>query len=565
MDQQAQPQAQLRQQQQQGRMSTHSSSNGDGDGDDLDRQMLRHLMARYSEKELARLILEERASPASHNDAASIMTSSTYSSIKSEDAHSMFDAASIRTFSTDNSSTRGSILSNISNVSARTAKLLGRKHHINRGVTSIPSIENGDWDDNDTTNGDAASISSASKQKSSFMCAFCKEENIQKTCTRKNDLKRHIEDFHNMNAQWTCKVRGCNMVFDWQTAYKTHLKQAHQGSRSSVDEAKVELCPQTVFACGFEHCSQVFEAPSDADATATFKDYVGHVVKHFDEGANSGEWTYSARIRNLLRQSGVLRAWTNSVSEAERNALEWHPQSSYILRRRLETRHIGDLQLLIHYALALGRDAANPPQLREDFKMPVRQECSMPIHGHKNRLHGGSVPGPEPEFQFKISRAADPNMSAFIASQRKIHVPRAPVRSGRSARPPTMTMARQSASQMNVPQYGHFHGPPPSSMFPPHHMHQQHQQHPHHQPFAMMSSPEQGGGIIADDLRNLRSMADTIPGHDIEMGDSTMMDTYIGPSADFNGGFSHALQNDDSPMPGQQQHAFGAYDGANHY
>jgi hypothetical protein len=498
------------------------------------------------------------------NDAASVMTSSTYSSVKSEDAPSMFDAASIRTFSTDNSSTRASI---ISNVSARTAKLLGRRHHPARGITSVPSIETGDWDDDGTTNGDAASISSASKQKSSFMCAFCKEENIQKTCTRKNDLKRHIEDFHNMNAQWTCKVRGCNMVFDWQTAYKTHLKQAHQGSRSSVDEAKVDLCPQTVFACGFEHCVQVFEAPSDGDAVTTFKDYVGHVVKHFDEGASGGEWTYSGRIRNLLRQSGVMRAWNNSISEPERSNLDWHPQTSVILRRRLETRHIGDLQLLIHYALALGKDAANPPQFREDFKMPVRHECTMPIQGHKNRLHGAPVAAPEPEFQFKISRAADPSMSAYLASQRKMVVPRAPVRSGRSARPPGMTVSRQSTSHITMPQYGHFHGAQQPSMFQaqqmPHHQ-QQHQAQ--HQPFAMMSPPEEGGGIIADDLRNLRSMADTIPGNDIEMGDSNMMDnSYMTTSPDFHGGYSQALHSDDASLPGQQQHAFGAYDGTHPY
>lgn len=473
----------------------------------------------------------------------------------------MFDAASIRTFSTDNSSTRGSI---ISNVSARTAKLLGRRHHPSRGVTSVPSIEQ-DWDDNDTTNGDAASISSASKQKSSFMCAFCKEENIQKTCTRKNDLKRHIEDFHNMNAQWTCKVRGCNMVFDWQTAYKTHLKQAHQGSRSSVDEAKVDLCPQTVFACGFEQCSEVFEASSDADAASTFKDYVGHVVKHFDEGANSGEWTYSARIRNLLRQSGVIRAWTNSVPEPERSKLDWRPQSSVVLRRRLETRHIGDLQMLVHYALALGRDSANPPQLGENFKMPVRHECTMPIPGHKNRLHGAPVAAPEPEFQFKISRAADPTMSAYLASQRKMVVPRAPPRAGRSARPPTMTMSRQSTSHMNMSQYGHFHQSP--SIFSPQQMHHHQQHHPHqHQPFAMMSPPEEGGGIIADDLRNLRSMADPMPGNDIEMGDSDMLNApYMSASPDFHGGYSQALHSDDGSMSGQQSHAFGAYHGSSHY
>ena len=499
------------------------------------------------------------------------MTSSTFSSVKSEDAPSMFDSASIRTFSTDNSSTRASI---ISNVSARTAKLLGRRNHTNRAATSIPSIETGDsanWDDDATTN-DGASISSASKQKGSFMCAFCKEENIQKTCTRKNDLKRHMEDFHNMNAQWSCKVRGCGMVFDWQTAYKTHLKQVHQGSRSSVDEAKVDLCPQTVFACGFENCPQVFEAPSDADAATTFKDYVGHVVKHFDEGASSGEWTYSTRMRNLLRQSGVMRAWNNTIAEVERNKLEWRPQSSVVLRRRLETRHIGDLKLLIHYAIALGSDPTNLPKFREDFKMPVRHDCTMPIQGHKHRLHGAPTV-PEPEFQFKISRAADPNLQAYLASQRKIMVPRAPPRSGRSARPHGMTMHRQPAAHLSAPQYNYNHSNAAASMFHPqqmqHHQPQHPHQHPQHQPFAMMAPPEEGGGIIADDLRNLRSMADTMPNADIEMGDSNMLDaTYMDPQQDYSGGFTQALHSSpgDSSIPAQQQHhAFGAYDGSQAY
>lgn len=64
MEQQAQQQTQPQQQQSLSSASSiQSIPNGNGDAS-LDRQMLRHLMARYSEQELARLILEERASPA---------------------------------------------------------------------------------------------------------------------------------------------------------------------------------------------------------------------------------------------------------------------------------------------------------------------------------------------------------------------------------------------------------------------------------------------------------------------------------------------------------------------
>ena len=134
--------------------------------------------------------------------------------------------ASVRIYSSDNSSLRGSI---ISNVSARTAKLLGRK-------APRPSITH----EEETSPASNESTTPAPKQKGSFTCGFCREEDIQKTCTRKNDLKRHIEDFHNTNAQWFCRQKGCDMVFDWQTAYKTHLKQAHGGSRMSLDEAKIK-------------------------------------------------------------------------------------------------------------------------------------------------------------------------------------------------------------------------------------------------------------------------------------------------------------------------------------
>ncbi|KLP07912.1 Uncharacterized protein Y057_224 [Fusarium fujikuroi] len=330
----------------------------------LDRQLIRHLMQRYGRDGIAQLINEEaNSSSISINDGASVVTSSTFSSVKSEETPSIFDKASIRTFSSDNSSTRGSI---ISNVSARTAKLLGRKQ------AARPSITH----EEETSPASNESSTPAPKQKGSFTCGFCREEGIQKTCTRKNDLKRHIEDFHNTNAQWFCRQKGCDMVFDWQTAYKTHLKQAHGGSRMALDEAKVNLCPQTVFACGFENCSQVFESPNDDEADTIFKEFVAHVVKHFDEGSNSGEWTYSARIRNLLRQSGLVRAWQGtSWGEDERSQLQWHPQSSGILRKRLETRHLGDLQLLVQYAIALGTEPSSIKEYREDFINPLKDQC----------------------------------------------------------------------------------------------------------------------------------------------------------------------------------------------
>lgn len=85
-----------------------------------------------------------------------------------------------------------------------------------------------------------------------YACGFCGEIGIPKTCTRRNDLRRHIDQFHNTNAQWLCQHRGCRMAFDWQTAYQIHLRNEHGGSQMRMDEAKAVLCPQTVFACGHQ-------------------------------------------------------------------------------------------------------------------------------------------------------------------------------------------------------------------------------------------------------------------------------------------------------------------------
>jgi hypothetical protein len=532
-----------------------------------------------------------------------VYTNSTYSSVKSDDTPSLFDSSSSVRTSSDTSSARGSILSN---VSARTAKLLGRKSHTaNNGITtpqsispnsastSLSNLASSATPQGDVDNTDAASIvtTSSAKQKGTFMCGFCKEEGVQKTCTRKNDLKRHIEDFHNMNAQWHCHQRGCGKVFDWQTVYKTHLKIVHGGSRMALDEARVDLCPQTVFACGFDNCIQVFESQSDADAASTFKEFVAHVVKHLDEGSNSGDWTYSTRIRNLMRQSGTLGAWSNSSwPETERNRLTWHPQTSGTLRKRLETRHLGDLRMLIQYAIALGSDPSGVPEVPESLKLPVKGECHMHIPGHEARIHiqqqqqhpppspaqrqppsqviQQQTPEPDP-YHFRISRGngANPQLANFYA-QRRMATTRPPVRSGRSARPPTHGHGQRMPGNSMAPQG--FQQPAAPSMYDPMGYYNpqaaQQMQHQQQQQYPVMTAAD--GGIIADDLRSLRSMASSnASSADIDMSDAQMLDSptsYMGPPQQgFDVYGANGLQSPDGIKMEQTQ--FGGYDAQNGY
>lgn len=538
-------------------------------------------------------------------ETASILTNSTYSSAKSEDAVSVFDSgSSIRAFS-DTSSARGSI---ISNVSARTAKFLSRKSSTSalsaRGRDK-PQMQSSDslngsssqWDVSDaasTHSAEIASLNGAAKQKGTFMCGFCKEEGILKTCTRKNDLKRHIEDFHNMNAQWFCQHRGCKLVFDWPTVYKSHLKHAHGGSRTNLDDAKVALCPQTVFACGFENCIQVFESPSDSDAATIFKEYVAHVVKHLDEGSNSGDWAYSTRIRNLMRQSGILRAWQNSAwPENERNHLTWLPQNSGRLRKRLETRHLGDAQMLVQYAITLAQNPNSSKQeIHQNFPVPLQDDCRMQINGHKIRIQGSHPPiqTPQPHqapqapqapeadpFQFRISRGQNPQLANYLAHQRRVFTPRAPVRAGRSARPPMHTVPPTSHNYHQTPPQP---PPPAPNMFDPSNFYSQPTtDHQHAQPSAAQQQQQQqytmmaptDSGIIADDIRSLRSMASSNPSTDIDMGDAQMMDSgYL--SQNFSPTYAAGMQPSASmdvagsgDIKMEQPNHYGAYGSQNGY
>ena len=315
----------------------------------------------------------------------------------------------------------------------------------------------------------------------------------------------------------------------------------------SLDDAKVYLCPQTVFACGFDNCQQVFEAPGDNEAPSTFKEYVGHIVKHFDEGSDSGQWSYTTRMKNLLRQSGVISAWaTSSWVDAVRDKLKWHPQSSHILRKRLETKHIGDLQLMIQYAVTLGSDQSNVQGFRDEFITPIRGQCQMSVLGHKYQpppvMSTPTIPERDP-FQFKISRGSNPELAAYLASQRRVYVPRTPVRSGRSARAPPHGVGTRSHFQTSPmsSQYS-FHSTQSAPLFETQsqrHQHvqqpqkmqqqqqqQQHPQHAQHQPQHQqhMMMAQVNNDMMAEDVRAFRSMQDEAPESDMDMGDAQMLD-----------------------------------------
>ncbi|KAK4115928.1 hypothetical protein N656DRAFT_775926 [Canariomyces notabilis] len=218
-------------------------------------------------------------------------------------------------------------------------------------------------------------------KKERVACPFCSEANMSKSFSRKTDLKRHLEDYHGTNAQWLCLENGCGMSFDWEAARKSHVKQAHSNMRYSPKEAFIQLCPQLVFACGFTTCTRVFEATSAQDAGQVAKDYFRHVINHFNDKASDRTWSYSTRIRNLLRQNGVELYWKGRKRKRDgkegHKTLEWQPHTSGVLRVMLETRHLPNVPLIVEWAVTLGSGQFPLPTLPAEMRLPVMESCKF--------------------------------------------------------------------------------------------------------------------------------------------------------------------------------------------
>lgn len=229
-----------------------------------------------------------------------------------------------------------------------------------------------------------------SLSKPPYACVFCSELGIVKTCTRRNDLRRHINQFHNTNSQWLCQYPRCGMAFDWQTAYQIHLRSKHKDAQVDMEESKVGLCPQTVFACGYEGCDQVFEANDDLDASETWKVYNAHIIRHSEQGCMglvTGEWSYSQRMRNLLRQSALDMVWATSSLDVDLGHLQWDQASTSALCKLLGTRHFFNMPKLLDCILVLGESPRCIEQMEVDFDryLPVRTSCPAALSGHRVR------------------------------------------------------------------------------------------------------------------------------------------------------------------------------------
>jgi hypothetical protein len=196
-------------------------------------------------------------------------------------------------------------------------------------------------------------------------------------------------------------------------------------------------------------------------------------------------------MRNLLRQSSVLNTWSQSLwPDGDPSRLRWNSQTSSVLRKRLETRHLGDLQFLVQYAIALGSSLNGAIQnFRADFVTPIRSECRMAIHGHNRAaVPSAAAPTPEPDhMQYSMSTGgANPAMIAYY--QRHAYMPQQP------AQP-----------QMHSSGYT-FHNAPPSPGYDAHQALQQQQQQQQQQYMGMPDAPMVGSDYVPHTSGSLQTL-----------------------------------------------------------
>lgn len=191
------------------------------------------------------------------------------------------------------------------------------------------------------------------------------------------------------------------------------------------DAEIITLCPQTVFACGFEGCSQVYEAPSEAEANPTKDSFIAHVLGHFRGTVEKPRaWTVTLRMRNLLNQAGLSNVWPPPSLSYEQNLrLNWDPLSSSVLLKLLETRHLGNPSSLVRNAIALGSNFCGEVQLaRGNAVLPILGQCQAEVHQIDTFAVQTTLP--LAEAANVAAESITPNYGASLTVSNQIDAPR---------------------------------------------------------------------------------------------------------------------------------------------
>ncbi|KAF2188712.1 hypothetical protein K469DRAFT_684708 [Zopfia rhizophila CBS 207.26] len=188
-----------------------------------------------------------------------------------------------------------------------------------------------------------------------FFCTFCYELDIAR-------------NFHETGEEWHCRAQSCADVFSRESDFKKHCDKQHP--EKGYPHEKISVPENRAYACGFKGCRKI---------TYNWKDRCNHVARCMLEG---GEWSYSWKMRNLLRQDVVSGTWKKVRSnwgqrlDIDPSALEWHPKTSRNLRQQLECNSFGlDLENLLERLFKLGHPHYNV-HCSDGFPVPSSRSAS---------------------------------------------------------------------------------------------------------------------------------------------------------------------------------------------
>lgn len=180
------------------------------------------------------------------------------------------------------------------------------------------------------------------------------------SCVRKNDLKRHIGDFHQVVTEYRCPVQNCDFNSECKQQFSEHLKKDRMHRKVVANDHRYTVCQPAMFACGFASCRWLLETPADGTNISTFGEYVKHVMKHYDQ-EELPNWSYSTRLQNLLRQSRLREAW-QQFGDVDLTAMRFSWEGTTMLRRSLLTGQFSNAQEMVEDAIEIASRNRKSPQ-----------------------------------------------------------------------------------------------------------------------------------------------------------------------------------------------------------
>ncbi|KAF2264107.1 hypothetical protein CC78DRAFT_617137 [Lojkania enalia] len=217
---------------------------------------------------------------------------------------------------------------------------------------------------------------STNSTKGRFHCPLCLELDVRVSFNAKHDSKRHLHNFHEAKFEWFCS--SCSEFFDRDRDFRKHFRKCHHGqllpqnNRHSVPD-------KCVYACGFTDCRWI---------TYNFKDWWDHVARCMKEKPVK-EWSYTWRMRNLLRHPRIAPTWKHIRSHwcesrgIDTSKLQWDPKITRSIRQQLES-HVFEstLEELLEKLLVLGLRNSNP-RLDSVFLPDQKQPTSTSSAGYQ--------------------------------------------------------------------------------------------------------------------------------------------------------------------------------------